>query len=83
MGMIINVHDAKTYFSKYLEKVEQGEEVIIGKHGKPVAKLVAIPSQKPRKPGALKHSLWIAEDFDKMPKSWSDAVKEDLDAHTD
>lgn len=82
MSMIINVHDAKTQFSKYLEKVEQGEEVIIGKHGKPVAKLVALPPSKPRKPGALKKSLRISEDFDKMPQSWLNTLKEDIDAHT-
>jgi len=46
--MEINVHEAKTHFSKLLERVAQGEEVIIAKAGKPVAKLVAIDSERPR-----------------------------------
>ena len=38
----VNVHDAKTQFSKLLAKVERGDEVVIARAGKPVARLVAI-----------------------------------------
>ena len=41
-GMEFNVHEAKTHFSKLLAKVEAGEEVVIARAGKPVAKLVPI-----------------------------------------
>ncbi len=38
----VNIHEAKTHLSRLLEKVQQGEEVIIAKAGKPVAKLVKV-----------------------------------------
>ncbi|MFC3116187.1 type II toxin-antitoxin system Phd/YefM family antitoxin [Cellvibrio fontiphilus] len=61
----INIHDAKTQFSKLIEAASQGERVIIAKAGKPVAELVAIENAPPpRKPGSLKGKIKIAEDFD-------------------
>jgi prevent-host-death family protein len=39
---VVNMHEAKTHFSKLIEKVELGEEVVIARAGKPVAKLVSI-----------------------------------------
>ncbi|MDP3842798.1 MAG: type II toxin-antitoxin system Phd/YefM family antitoxin [Oxalobacteraceae bacterium] len=61
----MNIHEAKTQFSKLIEAVMQGEEVIIARAGKPVASLVAIQSMKPvRRAGALKGKITIAEDFD-------------------
>ena len=61
-----NIHDAKTQFSKLIEAVSQGEEIIIAKAGKPAARLVPIQAKKPlvRKPGSLKGKIKIAEDFD-------------------
>ncbi|MDB5842464.1 MAG: prevent-host-death family protein [Herminiimonas sp.] len=62
---IVNIHEAKTQFSKLIEAASQGEEVIIAKAGKPVAKLVPIDAQVPvRKPGALQGKIRIADDFD-------------------
>lgn len=58
-----NVHDAKTHFSRLLDRVAQGEEVIIAKSGRPVAKLVRVAAE-PRKPGRLKGRIRIAPDFD-------------------
>ena len=43
---VYNVHEAKSNVSRLLEQVEQGEEVVILRHGLPVAKLVAIPRHK-------------------------------------
>lgn len=61
----MNIHEAKTQFSKLIEAVMQGEEVIIARAGKPVASLVAIQSKPPvRRAGALKGKITIAEDFD-------------------
>lgn len=61
----INIHDAKTHFSKLIEAVTQGERVIIAKAGKPVVELVAIESAPPvRRPGSLKGKIKIADDFD-------------------
>jgi prevent-host-death family protein len=41
-----NVHEAKTNFSQLLELVERGEEVIVARHGKPVARLIPFPEKK-------------------------------------
>jgi antitoxin (DNA-binding transcriptional repressor) of toxin-antitoxin stability system len=58
-----NVYYAKTHFSRLLEQVERGEEVLIARNGEPVAMLVAL-QQGPRKPGRLKGRIQMAEDFD-------------------
>jgi prevent-host-death family protein len=62
----VNIHQAKTQLSKLVEAAAQGEEIIIAKSGKPLARLVQLaqPETKPRKPGALKGKIWISEDFD-------------------
>ncbi|HTE21448.1 MAG TPA: type II toxin-antitoxin system Phd/YefM family antitoxin [Candidatus Limnocylindria bacterium] len=75
MNTPVNVHDLKTHYSKYLEQVMHGEEIILGKHGKPVAKIVPLP-QKSRKPGALKGRIWIAEDFDEPLTDWMTAIEQ-------
>jgi prevent-host-death family protein len=64
----VNVHEAKTHFSKLLARVGQGEEIVICKSGKPVAKLVPIePVRRERKLGtAAGLVLWVADDFDEM-----------------
>ncbi len=65
---ITNISDAKSQLSALVQKVLAGQEVIIGKAGKPVAKLVKFKrSDKPRQPGALKGQIKILEDFDKLP----------------
>ena len=62
----INIHQAKTQLSKLVEEAAQGEEIIIAKAGKPIARLVALdqPSSMPRKPGALKGKILISDNFD-------------------
>jgi len=61
----VNIHEAKTHLSRLLEQVRLGEEVIIAKAGKPVARLVAV-SEKPKRrvPGTARGQIWIADDFD-------------------
>ena len=59
----INVHEAKTHLSRLLETVEEGEEVIIARAGRPVAKLVPLKS-KPRRPGGLKGKIRFRDNFD-------------------
>jgi prevent-host-death family protein len=61
----VNVHEAKTHLSRLLSRVAAGEEIIISKGGKPVARLV--PYKQPKKkrvPGQDKGKVWIADDFD-------------------
>ncbi len=61
----MNIHEAKTHLSRLLEKVSQGEEVLIARSGKPVARLVAVTESPLRRlPGSAKDTLWVADDFD-------------------
>jgi prevent-host-death family protein len=60
---VFNVHDAKTNLSRLLERVAQGEEIIIAKSGRPVAKLVRV-AVEPRRPGRLKGRIRVGADFD-------------------
>lgn len=63
--MEINVYTAKTQLSRLIDQVNAGEEVVITRHGRPVARLVSIAAGKPRTPGLLEgKGYWIAEDFD-------------------
>lgn len=76
--MQVNVHQAKTHLSSLLERVERGEEIVIGRSGKPVARLV--PYKKPgrtRRPGAWKGRVRIAPDFDELPKDLLAAFRGD------
>ncbi|MDJ0753906.1 MAG: type II toxin-antitoxin system prevent-host-death family antitoxin [Ardenticatenaceae bacterium] len=69
---ITNISEAKATLSRLIEKVLRGEEVIIGKAGVPVAKIVPFEmDETPRKLGAgkWKGKIWIAEDFDDLPES--------------
>jgi len=62
---IVNIHQAKTHFSKLVDAAMSGEEIIIAKAGKPAAKLVPILAVKPKRtPGSLKGKIKIAKDFD-------------------
>ena len=65
MATTFNVHEAKTNLSKLLVRVASGEEIIISKSGKPVAKLVSISNKvKRRVPGSAKGKILIEKDFD-------------------
>lgn len=72
--MEVNVREAKANLSKLLERVALGQEVVIAEAGKPVAKLVAIPSACPRfKPGSAKGEFVVPDDFnDPLPKEIED-----------
>jgi prevent-host-death family protein len=76
-GDLVN-HEAKTNFSKLVDRAAAGEEIIIGKAGKPVARLVPYKEPPPakRKPGAWKGKLWISPDFDMLPTGARKAITE-------
>jgi prevent-host-death family protein len=63
---MVNVHEAKTHFSALLKKVEAGEEVVIAKAGRPVARLVPAEEATERPLGFARDMghFWIADDFD-------------------
>ena len=60
----VNMHDAKTHFSRLINRVESGEEIIIAKAGKPVARLVPLIGRiEKRSPGTAKGRIVINEGF--------------------
>lgn len=62
--MQVNIHEAKTRLSQLIKQVNEGQEIIIARAGKPVARLVAYtPKPDHRVPGSAKDRLTIAEDF--------------------
>ena len=68
---ITNISEAKATLSKLVEKVLKGDEVIIGKAGKPVAKLVPYDLESsPRQlgVGTWHGTIWMADDFDALPE---------------
>jgi prevent-host-death family protein len=71
---IANISEAKAQLSALIEKVMAGEEVIIGKAGKPVARLIKYENNRQvRRPGALKGKIKIADDFDVLPDDLAEA----------
>jgi prevent-host-death family protein len=61
----INVHEAKTHFSKLIQAAMEGEEIIIAKAGKPAAKLVPIREKRHGvRFGLMKGEIEISDDFD-------------------
>jgi prevent-host-death family protein len=61
----VNVHEAKTHLSRLLVRVEAGEEIVISRGGRPVARLVPVESPAvPRVLGMDQGRVRIAEDFD-------------------
>ncbi len=73
----VNIHEAKTHLSKLVEEVSKGQEIIIAKSGKPMAKLTGISPAKPiHKPGFLKGKIKIADNFDApLPEDLLDAFE--------
>ena len=71
------MHDAKTHFSRLVERVEHGEEIVIGRAGKPVAKLVPYRGKQafPRTPGGWQGRVRIAADFDELPPDLREAFE--------
>jgi prevent-host-death family protein len=64
--MEVNIHEAKTHFSRLLQRVANGEEVTIARAGVPVARLVPVEPKKSkiRPLGMDEGRIWIADDFD-------------------
>jgi prevent-host-death family protein len=61
----VNIHEAKTHLSRLIEQVEAGDEVVIARAGRPVARLVGLRVRsKPRLPGLWKGQVHMAPNFD-------------------
>jgi prevent-host-death family protein len=73
MATIVNMHEAKSTLSKLVEKVAEGEEVVIAKAGKPVARLVKYERER-RKLGGWEGKVWMADDFDETDEELIDLI---------
>lgn len=65
MTMVYSVHEAKTHLSRLLDQMERGDEVVIQRHGRPVARLV--PAKPPKRKiqwGAMKGQLTVPDNWD-------------------
>ena len=61
----VNLYEAKTRLSELVDRAAAGEEIVIAKNGRPLARLGPVPVEKPnRTPGGWEGMVWIAEDFD-------------------
>jgi len=65
----VNLHEAKTHLSRLVDRAAAGEEIVIARAGKPVARLVSIDElAKPRRLGLFAGEIRIADDFDELPE---------------
>lgn len=77
MARTVDIHEAKAEFSRLVEQVAAGEEIVIAKAGKPLARLSPLRERKqPRKPGCLAGRFHVLEDFDApLPNDLLDAFE--------
>lgn len=65
MTIIVNIHAAKTQLSRLLEQVEEGEEIVIARAGKPIARIVPlVPTRPKRRLGILEGQYTVADNID-------------------
>jgi prevent-host-death family protein len=70
MTEVVNMHQAKTSLSRLVERALAGEDVVIGRNGEPLVRLVRIEKQRgPRIPGRSKGRIWMASDFGTMSEA--------------
>jgi len=60
----VNIHEAKTHLSRLVERAAAGEEIVIAKAGKPIARLVPLARPVPRRLGLLAGRLTVPDDYD-------------------
>lgn len=73
----VNIAEAKAHFSELVQRASMGEEVIIAKDNRPLAKLVPIrPAKGKRRPGSGKGQvLWMSTDFDETPEAFNEYMR--------
>lgn len=76
MAHTVNVYDAKTHLSQLLDRAAAGEEIIIARAGRPVARLVGLASPPARRvPGGWRGKVTVTEDFDDLPADVASAFR--------
>jgi prevent-host-death family protein len=77
--MNVPVAEAKAKFSELIKRAEAGEEVLVTRHGKVVARLVpptdALPEKKPLLGAFKDEPFWMADDFDELGPEWDEYVR--------
>lgn len=72
----VNVYEAKTHLSQLLDRAAAGEEILIARAGRPVARLMPLAARAGRRePGAWRGRVTIREDFDELPAEISAAFQ--------
>ncbi len=65
MAATVNIQDAKTHLSRLVDRAAAGEEIVVARNGRPVARLVALePPRAPRRGGWARGQIRIGDDFD-------------------
>ncbi|MCG8556513.1 MAG: type II toxin-antitoxin system Phd/YefM family antitoxin [Proteobacteria bacterium] len=70
--MQVNIHEAKSHLSRLLARVAQGEEVVIARSGRPIARLVPIEAARQRVAGRYAGEGYVADDFDAPLRDFED-----------
>jgi prevent-host-death family protein len=79
MSEAVNVYEAKTHLSKLLDRVAAGEEIVIARSGRPVARLVPLAAPAvARRPGAWQGRVRLSRDFDELPSELAAAFRGEL-----
>ena len=73
--VVVNLYDAKTQLSALVDRAAAGQEIVIAKNGKPMAKLVPYRERPQRKPGRFKGKIWMSDDFDAPMPDVADAFE--------
>jgi prevent-host-death family protein len=77
MSEPVNIHEAKTHFSRLVDRVEAGEEIVIARDGHPVARLVPLrPRMQSREPGLWRGRVTLAPDFDEPDQALLDSFEQ-------
>ena len=72
----VNIAEAKARLSELVAKAASGEETVIARDHRPVARLVPVDRARgPRKPGSARGQVWTAPDFDATPSDFEDYTK--------
>lgn len=79
MAEPMNIYEAKTQLSKLVDRAASGEEIVIARNGRPVARLVPLQRAGRTGRGSLRGQIWMAPDFDETPQEVLDALDEPID----
>jgi prevent-host-death family protein len=72
--VVRNISEAKAELSSLIAMVQRGDEVILAKAGKPVAKIIPYSGAAGKRvPGSMEGEIWIAPDFDQLPADMAEA----------